>query len=104
MEGLRSVICLVAVLAMASGAAPLLADQSDPPNDPPNIRADFSRPNGDYAGFRGTFSRNGDRGLHRDGAGWMSGHNDSYPGNGNSDYAPESSKANGAARDNPARD
>lgn len=100
--GIVSAMLSGAVLVF--GAAPVVADQSSPPNDPPNVRAEFSTPNGAYAGFRDTFSRNGDRGLHRDGAGWMSGHSDSYPGNGNSDYAPESSKANGNAHANPSRD
>lgn len=100
---MRHLIGLSGVLACALFViivTPVLADPSDPPNDPPNIRADFSEPDGDYADFRDSFSLNGDRGLHEDGADWMSTHNDSYPGNGNSDYAPESNRANDSALDN----
>ena len=73
-------LAIMALLVTAVGAA---ADQSEPANEAPNIRSETNRDTRE--------------GYGRVGAEWISDHVKSYEGNGNSSFAPASSKANGAA-------
>jgi hypothetical protein len=80
---------MVAALMFGLGIAPALADQSDPPNEAPNVRA--------------AFSRDTRTGYQQDGAQDLVEHVHSFS-HGTSSYAPESTKANEKAHSNPSRD
>lgn len=83
-------LAMAAGLTLAAGGLPALADQSDPPDEAPNVRAESNRDTRD--------------GYHREGADWISDHVQNYSGNGTSSYAPASSKANDNSQTNPSRD
>ncbi len=88
MKLVQSALGLLAGVVLAVQAAPVLADQSDPANAAPNIRAKSNQEKRE--------------GYKKEGASWISNHVKSYPGNGNSSFAPASSKANDRSRSNPS--
>jgi hypothetical protein len=89
MKLVNGALGLLAGVVLAVQVAPALADQSDPANKAPNIRSESNRETR--------------QGYKKEGASWISTHVKSYPGNGNSDFAPASSKANDKSRSNPSR-
>ncbi len=89
MKPVKGTLGLLAGVFLAAQVAPALADKSDPPNSAPNVRAESNRDKRE--------------GYKKEGASWISNHVKSYPGNGNSDFAPASSKANDSSRSNPSR-